>query len=80
MMYDNNLDKRKVMVMNQTTWEDILEQTTNDALESHDPIGFVGRFTGIDVEIDDDLPDYHVEVYERWMLEAVRKYGKASEE
>lgn len=71
-----DLDTRKVMVMNKKTWDSIVEIETTKAIESDNPIGYLGRLTGIDVELDETLPDNHVEVYERWMLEAVRKYGR----
>jgi hypothetical protein len=65
--------------MNESTWNAMKEQMTEQARYESDPLASLSRFTGIDVEIDNDLPDNHVEVYERWMLEAVKKYGRLKE-
>jgi hypothetical protein len=73
------MDTRKVMVMNESTWNAMKEQMVHQAIYEHDPLASLGRFAGIDVEIDNDLPDNTVEVYERWMLEAVKKYGRLKE-
>jgi hypothetical protein len=73
------LDTRKVLVMNQITWDAMQKEMVEQASYEADPLASLGRFSGIDVIIDNDLPLLHVEVYERWMYEAVKKYGRMSD-
>lgn len=67
------------MVMNEETWEIVSNRLTEDALESCDPIGYLGRYDGIPIIIDNNLKYNHIEVYEKWMYDAVVKYGKRSD-
>jgi hypothetical protein len=70
------MDTTKVLVMNEITWEGMKKEMIEQASYESDPIASIGRFSGIDIIIDNDLPILHVEVYERWMYEAVKKYGR----
>lgn len=70
------LDKTKVMVMNQSTWNNISEQIMEKAENSDNPTGYIGMLGGIDIIIDNELLDNYVEVYERWLYESVLKFGR----
>lgn len=70
------MDINKVMLMNEYTWNKIRNNMLDSASCEDDPIAFLNKFNGIDLEFDNELPDDVVEVYEKWMLEEVRKYGR----
>jgi hypothetical protein len=72
-----DLDKSKVIVMNTITCALMQDTIAEEALNSTDPLGYLARYNGIPVIIDDSLPDNYVEVYEKWMYDAVQKWGKA---
>ena len=78
--YSKELDTSKVLVMSEITWEDMKDTMVEKAkLISDDPIerlGHIGIFEGIDIVIDNDVPNNAVEVYERWMYEAVKIFGR----
>lgn len=78
MLY-GDLDRSKVMVMNQETWDMMMDTLAEEATKQVNPLGYLGRYNGIPVIIDNDLPYNHVEVYEKWMYEAVQKFGKRSD-
>lgn len=75
-----DLDRTKVIVVNENTWENIKDQLTEEAVYSSNPMGVLGKLTGIDIIIDNELPDNVAEVYERYMYEAVKKFGRANDE
>lgn len=72
----DNRNKTKVMVMSEETWNMMKEKMYEDAKEQNDPFLSINRFKGVEVVIDSELPFNTVEVYEKWMYEAVIKFGR----
>jgi hypothetical protein len=70
------MDRSKVMVMSQETWDIMSDKLAEEATERVDPLAWISRYDGIPIIIDDTIPYNNVEVYERWMYDAVTKYGK----
>jgi hypothetical protein len=66
------LDTSKLMVMNQDTWNMMVDKLAEGALGREDPIGYLSRYDGIPVIIDNELPYNSVEVYEKWMYDLVK--------
>jgi hypothetical protein len=66
-----NQDRRKILVMHSQTWEDMKSQMIEKAPRTEDPIGYLGMFNGIEVATDDELQVGVVEVYERWLYNAI---------
>lgn len=64
------------MVMNGITCEMMQDVLAEEAVNHYDPLTYLARYDGIPVIIDNSLPDNHVEVYEKWMYDAMLKYGK----
>lgn len=63
------------MVMSQETWDMVKDKLAEDALGSNDPISYIGRYSGVDIIIDNSIPYNHIEVYERYMYELM-KFGR----
>jgi hypothetical protein len=74
-----SLDRSSVRVMSQETWDMMKDKLTTEATYRADPIGYLSRYDGIEVFIDDDLPYNTVEVYERYMYDAISIYKKRSD-
>lgn len=66
-------DTSTIMVMSETTWQRMRQNLIDVAPHTDDPIGHIGRFKGIDLVIDEEVPDNAVEVYERWQYEFIKR-------
>jgi hypothetical protein len=70
----------QVMVMNQETWEMVRDTLAEGATKATNPLGYLARYNGIDMIVDDDLPYDYIEVYPSIeFYEMVLKYRKGSD-
>lgn len=51
--------------MNQHTWDDTKEEAFKLASESSDPIQYIAILSELDVVIDNALPDFVIEAYDK---------------
>lgn len=70
----------QIIVMNQKTWEAFEKNTMETASLQSDPIGYIGRFTGIDVVIDNDLKDNLTEIWIKDVYFAMKEMDKHEKE
>lgn len=54
-----------VLVMNEITYDDLLESVYESANEQHDPIQFIRDFSKIGINKDERLPYGVIEVHEK---------------
>lgn len=58
-----NVDLNSIFVMNQFTYDLLLEDVYEDASRSISPIDYIKLFSEIEVDIDNTLPNEIIEVY-----------------
>lgn len=59
--------------MNSKTWELFRENALETASLQDDPIGYLARFNGLDVVVDENVPDNITEVWYRDAYERLKE-------
>lgn len=65
--------KESVIVMNTNTWALFSEYAIETASLQTDPIGYLGKFSGLDVVIDEDIPDGMTEIWDKDSYEEFKR-------
>ncbi|UGO46315.1 hypothetical protein PQE74_gp215 [Bacillus phage vB_BanS_Chewbecca] len=71
---DFKIENDNVIVMNSKTWEVMKKNTIEVAEKQSDPIGFIGRLSGLDIIIDEDVADGMTEVWDKGVYEAFKSF------
>jgi len=68
--------KETIIVMNNFTWELLLEATMKDASKKEDPILYMSLFGNLDIVIDERIADNFTEVWEK---DTYKKFNEEEE-